>query len=129
MSEYLVESIPTSGEAFDQDFNSSSSNPIEFHHEVPQYDVNSFSRQEIFDQPDPLKHAHQYQFPKFDLMPGEHFVQPHFVEGYVRGDGTNVEGYYRDGDGNTDVDHSVSEGGGYSRTNPDGVEFNNKDSY
>ncbi|WP_226581050.1 hypothetical protein [Halobacillus litoralis] len=125
MSEYIVEAAD-SGETFDQDFHSPSTNLTELHHEVPQLDVNSFSGQEIFDQPDPLKHAQQYQCPKLDLTPGEHFVQPHYVDGYFRSDGTYVEGYYRDGGGNTNVNHSVSEGGGYTRTNPDGLESNNK---
>jgi hypothetical protein len=36
-----------------------------------------------------------------------------------------VEGYWRDGDGNTTVDRSVEQGGGYERSNPDGNPTNN----
>lgn len=42
-----------------------------------------------------------------------HFVEPHEVSGYVTQDGTVVEGYFRDGDGDTSIDMTVSEGGGY----------------
>ncbi|USK86181.1 hypothetical protein [Peribacillus asahii] len=57
--------------------------------------------------------------------PGTHFVNPHQVDGYSRQDGTYVEGYWRDGDGNTDHDSSVEDGGGYLQTNPDGDITNN----
>ncbi|WP_238392665.1 hypothetical protein [Paenibacillus antri] len=50
-----------------------------------------------------------------ETEPGVHHVEPHYVEGYYREDGTYVEGYYRDG-----VD-----GDGYVRTNPDGDPNNN----
>jgi len=50
-----------------------------------------------------------------------HQVNAHYVEGYVREDGTVVEGYWRDGDGNT----SVNQEDGYLRTNPDDVNWNN----
>ncbi|WP_280771829.1 hypothetical protein [Salipaludibacillus daqingensis] len=49
---------------------------------------------------------------------GEHFVQPHEVDGYYREDGTYVDGYYRDGDGDTSVNLTAEEGGGYYRSNP-----------
>ena len=42
-----------------------------------------------------------------------HQVSPHSVEGYQRGDGTEVQGYWRGGDS------------GYSRSNPDGNPNNN----
>lgn len=58
-------------------------------------------------------------------QPGEHFVHPHYVHDYVRSDGTHVDGYWRDGDGNTDHDLSVDQGGGYVQTNPDHDPFNN----
>jgi hypothetical protein len=48
----------------------------------------------------------------------EHFVQPHHVSGYVKDDGTVVEAHWRDGDGNTDIDRTVEEGGGYFANNP-----------
>lgn len=47
-----------------------------------------------------------------------HFVQPHHVDGYVRHDGTEVHGYWRDGDGNTAIDHTVNQGGGYFTHDP-----------
>lgn len=56
---------------------------------------------------------------------GDHFVEPHSVSGYHRHDGTHVEGYWRDGDGNTNIDATVEDGGGYIQTNPDGILENN----
>lgn len=41
------------------------------------------------------------------------FVNPHYVEGYTNQNGTEVEGYWRDGDGDTSIDLSKEEGGGY----------------
>jgi hypothetical protein len=60
--------------------------------------------------------------------PGSHHVKPHYVEGYYRADGTYVEGYYRDGDGNPNTQLTEEQGGGYNRTNPDGVPTNNLNS-
>jgi len=57
-----------------------------------------------------------------------HFVHPHEVSEYVKSDGTVVEGYWRDGDGNTNIDLDNSEGGGYLQGNPDGIESNNLNS-
>ncbi|MUT64895.1 hypothetical protein [Paenibacillus sp. NEAU-GSW1] len=54
-----------------------------------------------------------------------HHVAPHWVDGYVRDDGTFVQGYWRDGDGNSLTSLSEGEGGGYSRSNPDGTILNN----
>lgn len=45
------------------------------------------------------------------------FVDPHEVSDYVRSDGTEVEGYWRDGDGNTTIDRTIEQGGGYLRHN------------
>jgi hypothetical protein len=59
------------------------------------------------------------------INPEQHFVNPHQVSGYERSDGTYVESYWRDGDGDTSVDLQVEDGGGYSQTNPDGNIFNN----
>ncbi|HDR7251523.1 hypothetical protein ACS52_14325 [Bacillus cereus] len=56
---------------------------------------------------------------------GDHFVEPHSVSSYDRQDGTHVEGYWRDGDGNTDIDATTENGGGYIQTNPDGILENN----
>jgi len=47
-----------------------------------------------------------------------HYVEPHYVNEYTRTDGTFVEGYWRDGDGNTSVNLTSEEGGGYLRSNP-----------
>lgn len=57
--------------------------------------------------------------------PGNHFVQPHEVDAYYRNDGTYVEGYYRDGDGDTSVNTDIEDGGGYTRSNPDDSLLNN----
>lgn len=54
-----------------------------------------------------------------------HHVNPHYVEGYDRADGTHVEGYWRDGDGNTSVNLSEEQGGGYMQSNPDNQTENN----
>lgn len=43
------------------------------------------------------------------------FVSPHEVDSYTRADGTVVEGYWRDGDGNTSINLTEEEGGGYFR--------------
>jgi hypothetical protein len=51
--------------------------------------------------------------------PNTHGVAPHWVDGYYRADGTYVEGYWRDGDGDTTVDRTVEQGGGWSQSNPD----------
>jgi tryptophan-rich sensory protein len=53
------------------------------------------------------------------------FVDPHYVSGYEREDGTYVDGYWRDGDGDTSINRTVEEGGGYWRSNPDGNPHNN----
>lgn len=75
---------------------------------------------------DPLKYAYKHQFQPLTLDLGNtHFVNPHYVDGYLRSDGTFVEGYYRDGDGNTAIDRSAEAGGGYLRSDPDGDPFNN----
>ncbi|MFJ5718140.1 hypothetical protein [Neobacillus sp. NPDC093127] len=60
-----------------------------------------------------------------DSDPGVHHVDPHYVNGYVRSDGTEVSGYWRDGDGDPNTHLTAEQGGGYIRTNPDGIEENN----
>ncbi|TXC78494.1 DUF3892 domain-containing protein [Metabacillus litoralis] len=60
-------------------------------------------------------------------QPGTHQVQPHWVEGHWR-DGVWIEGYWRDGDGNTAVNLSEEDGGGYLRTDADGNPTNNLNS-
>jgi hypothetical protein len=47
--------------------------------------------------------------------PNMHHVQAHWVNGYDRADGTHVDGYWRDGDGNT----SVNTNQGWTQHNPD----------
>lgn len=97
-----------------------------YHQELPVLDVNAFSRQDIFDSPNPLAIADSYQCPALDLDFGnQHFVEPHSVDGYTRADGTYVDGYFRDGDGNTDVNRAKEAGGGYFRSNPDDTRDNN----
>lgn len=52
------------------------------------------------------------------LEPDEHFVKPHWVSGHEQADGTYVEGYWRDGDGDTSVNLNEEQGGGYWQSNP-----------
>jgi len=59
-----------------------------------------------------------------DGMVDVHDVDPHYVSGHFR-DGEYVEGYWRDGDGDTSVDLNKAQGGGYLRSNPDGIKHNN----
>ncbi|MCX8046992.1 MAG: hypothetical protein N3A70_08995 [Anoxybacillus gonensis] len=56
--------------------------------------------------------------------PRTHHVRPHWVDGHWR-EGQWIEGYWRDGDGNTGVNLTEEQGGGYIRTNPDGNPRNN----
>lgn len=66
---------------------------------------------------DPLKYAYSIQFQPCTIdMNNTHFVNPHDVSGYTRADGTQVDGYYRDGDGNTNINRPVEAGGGYIRS-------------
>ena len=60
-----------------------------------------------------------------EVSPDLHFVEPHYVNSYVREDGTYVEGYWRDGDGDTSVDLQAEQGGGYVRSNPGDSIWNN----
>ena len=46
-----------------------------------------------------------------------HYVNPHYVDEYVRSDGTPVRGYYRDGDGDSSTHLNADNGGGYLRRN------------
>ncbi|WP_106496401.1 hypothetical protein [Lentibacillus sp. Marseille-P4043] len=122
MSEFLTDHGTDVGNTFDSDFQQDTTFQDDYHdsyQDVPRMDINSFTGQDIFDSQDPLKHAHSYKCPPLDLNNGnQHFVNPHFVDDYTRSDGTHVDGYYRDGDGNTDVNRSKEEGGGYYRSNP-----------
>lgn len=60
-----------------------------------------------------------------DVPDNVHHVDPHHVSGYLREDGTEVNGYWRDGDGNTSIDVDKAHGGGYFQGNPDGILSNN----
>ncbi|MCA1033559.1 MULTISPECIES: hypothetical protein [Bacillus] len=60
-----------------------------------------------------------------DITADIHHVNPHYVQDHTRSNGTHVEGYWRDGDGDTRHDLTVDEGGGYDRTNPDDDLSNN----
>ena len=53
--------------------------------------------------------------------PDAHLVDPHWVNDYYKADGTHVEGYWRDGDGDTSVNLSTQQGGGYMHSNPLGL--------
>ncbi|PAB60214.1 hypothetical protein [Anaeromicrobium sediminis] len=53
-----------------------------------------------------------------------HHVKPHYVQGHMR-NGHYIEGHWRDGDGNTNINLTEENGGGYIRTNPDGNSYNN----
>lgn len=55
-----------------------------------------------------------------------HQVQPHYVKSHMRGDNF-IEGYWRDGDGNTNINLTEEQGGGYVRSNPDNSTINNLD--
>jgi hypothetical protein len=46
-----------------------------------------------------------------------HYVHPHHVNSYDKADGTHVNGYWRDGDGDTTVNLSENQGGGYMSHN------------
>lgn len=56
---------------------------------------------------DPLAHVHHVSIEPLKLT----YVDPHWVNGYLKADGTYVQGYFRDGDGDT----STFDGDGYYR--------------
>ncbi|KGP74575.1 DUF3892 domain-containing protein [Pontibacillus yanchengensis] len=125
MSDFFNLETTEPSKMFDQDFSQSEFQSLETF-EVPTLNNQYFSNQDILQHIDPLKYAHQHEFPELHLnMANTHFVDPHYVDGYYRSDGTYVEGYFRDGDGNTNTNRSKEQGGGYIRTNPDGSPFNN----
>lgn len=85
--------------------------------------IGVFEALDVFDGLDDIDGVDDVAY--IDLEEAEiHDVEPHYVEGHMR-EGTYIEGYWRDGDGNTDVDLSSENGGGYIRTNPDGIINNN----
>lgn len=66
-----------------------------------------------------------FDVPDIQESEAVHFVDPHEVDGYYREDGTFIDRYYRDGDGDTTVNQSKADGGGYYQSNPDGDLTNN----
>lgn len=46
---------------------------------------------------------------------GQTFVDPHHVDGYTKADGTYVRDYWRDGNGDSNIDLTKEQGGGYYR--------------
>lgn len=107
--------------------NSQESVTVENSNQVEFYNGSDMANgQDVFSYSDPLKYSHQFEFKPLNLNVGStHLVDPHYVDSYIRQDGTLVEGYYRDGDGDSNVNTSKSNGGGYIRSNPDGNPFNN----
>ncbi|WP_038112617.1 hypothetical protein [Tuberibacillus calidus] len=118
---------------FSDDFNHHFNQSTEFLNNDPnaplmsQVDLTSGSySNDILQYQDPLSHVHQFQFEPFHAnLNNTHFVKPHYVHSYIKSDGTLVEGYYRDGDGNTHIDRPLDAGGGYMAGNPDGIKWNN----
>lgn len=115
--------------AFDNDFAGTGGELVTADYTPAEYTAASFSHtqgQEIFHFSDPLKHVNQFEFEPLNIdLDNTHFVQPHYVDPYIRADGTLVDGYYRDGDGNPNINTPLNQGGGYIRSNPDGNPFNN----
>lgn len=109
-------------QAFDQDHTSSAHSTV-YHPDATAFHPhhsNLFTHHDVYQFDDPLKHVQSYNFKPLMLqMDNIHFVHPHDVQGYVKKDGTVVNGYYRDGDGDTSVNRNVSQGGGYYQSNPD----------
>jgi hypothetical protein len=136
MSEYNQQHVSNS---FDHDFGQSNNHLVVHDHHnanIHHHEITSLSHHhglgtydssnDFLDFQDPLKHAYKHQFQPLTLDLGNtHFVNPHHVNGYFRNDGTYVEGYFRDGDGNTAIDRPAEQGGGYISSNPDGNPFNN----
>lgn len=59
---------------------------------------------------------------QFDTCGKIHYVNPHWVSSYRRSDGTQVAGYWRDGDGDTGINRST----GYWAHNPFGLLMHGK---
>ncbi|MFV8829915.1 hypothetical protein [Alkalihalobacterium sp. APHAB7] len=125
MIDWTNQNLPEISNTFDNDYNSKLTTPM--HHEVlpiNQFSTYNDSTHEIMQYQDPLKYSQKFQFKPLQLE-NIHFVKPHYVDSYVRSDGTVVQGYFRDGDGDTSVNRTVEQGGGYFRSNPDDNPFNN----
>lgn len=54
---------------------------------------------------------------EFTTITPAHYVNPHCVRPYRRQNGTFVAGYWRDGDGNTDISRNT----GYFARNPNAI--------
>lgn len=78
----------------------------------------------ISDAIDALDVLDSLDYNSLDLVegPDNHFVEPH---SRMLSDGNVI---WVDGDGDTSIDRTVEEGGGYLRSNPDGNPYNNLDS-
>lgn len=72
-----------------------------------------------------LNTASSAEISSVEVNPDVHHVDPHYVNGYTTAEDTQVNGYWRDGDGDTSVNVSKEDGGGYMQTNPDGTVLNN----
>lgn len=102
----MTDEIYSGSNHFDEQPNPVDYTPCEIHSQGVIYSSNDA----IINHEDPLIHAAQYQFEPIHL----HHVDPHYVPGYFREDGTYVKGYFRSGDGT-----------GYVRSNPDDTTINN----
>jgi hypothetical protein len=96
---------------------SQSNDPFEIMGKVEESQINAGAAQNPF--------QHSNELPGNDPSANIHHVDPHYVQDHIRSDGTHVDGYWRDGDGNTHHDLTVDEGGGYIQSNPDGIISNN----
>ncbi|WP_100405543.1 hypothetical protein [Bacillus solitudinis] len=118
MSEYNVVDVPQTDTSFDRDYAYQELDET-FAGYVMEVQTVTFTH-EVFSMQDPLKHAYKFDFEPLEMdIKDRHFVEAHYVEGYYRQDGTYVEGYYRDGDGDTTVNRTTEQGGGYFRSSSD----------
>lgn len=53
-----------------------------------------------------------------DDLSNTHFVHPHWVNPYIKEDGTAVSGYWRDGHGDNHHNLDTEHGGGYIAHDP-----------
>lgn len=127
MSEFANLDMMDTSSSFDKEYSSLTQFDAVSQPATQVLDINSFSHSsDIFQMQDPLKHAYRFEFEPMSINQwNSHHVTPHYVDGYLRQDGTYVEGYYRDGDGNTSINRTAEQGGGYARSNPDGIPWNN----
>ncbi|MGM0843688.1 MAG: hypothetical protein ACQEUT_01830 [Bacillota bacterium] len=123
--------LPDVSNSFDQDYGTTQEISLKdnYFSTVDSFHSDTFNSNgnDVFHYSDPLKYSSQMEFKPLVLDSGSntHFVKPHYVDPYIKKDGTLVDGYFRDGDGNTSTDTPLEQGGGYFRSNPDGNPFNN----